>query len=112
MNTHKHSSDHTHNHTHKATTDKNVVAFPTLTAEQIKLIAPASEVLAYPEDAILINEGDADFCFYIVTQGSIHILEHSTGKEREIAVHGPGEFTGDVDALVDELLAITEDYQD
>lgn len=99
MDKHNHIHTHTPNHTHKATTDKNVVAFPTLTAEQIALIAPAAEEIAYPEGTILINEGDADFCFYIVTQGSIRILEHSTGEAREIAVHGSGEFTGDVDML-------------
>lgn len=78
---------------------KNAIAFPRLTDEQIRLIAANATAVTYAEGTILIEEGDADFCFYVITHGSIDILESSSGKPRDIAVHGPGEFTGDIDML-------------
>ena len=80
-------------------TDSASTAFPVLTDEQINLIAREAEPIGFAAGEVLIEEGDGDFCFYVVQEGSISITETSTGEEREIAVHGPGEFTGDIDML-------------
>ncbi len=79
--------------------DKESTAFPILTDEQIKLIASESETLDFAAGDVLIEEGDGDFCFYVIQAGEIRITENSTGEEREVTVHGPGEFTGDIDML-------------
>ena len=37
--------------------------------------------------------------FFLVLDGDVEIVEHSRGEPRTVAVHQPGEFTGDVDML-------------
>jgi thioredoxin reductase (NADPH) len=48
---------------------------------------------------ILFAEGERDFCFFLVLEGSIEIVEHSSDVERVVVVHPAGAFTGDVDML-------------
>ena len=79
--------------------DKESTAFPILTDEQIDLIAREAESIDFAAGDVLIEEGDGDFCFYVIQAGEIRITESSTGEEREITVHGSGEFTGDIDML-------------
>lgn len=79
--------------------EREEVAFPTLGEEQIELLAEHAETLYCQKGDVLIAEGETDFPFYLVKQGRIRIVEHSQDKEEEITVHGPGEFTGDIDML-------------
>ncbi len=48
---------------------------------------------------VLFAEGDRDFCFFVLVEGEVEIVEHSSGTPRTVVVHKPGEFTGDVDML-------------
>ncbi len=58
-----------------------------------------AEVRHFPEGDYLWKTGDRDFCFFIVKSGHVEILEDSSGESKRVAVHEPGEFTGDVDLL-------------
>jgi thioredoxin reductase (NADPH) len=75
------------------------LAFPTLTPRQIAELRARGTVRPVAAGEILLAEGDRDFSFFVVQSGSVEILEHSSGTERVVAVHAPGEFTGDVDLL-------------
>ncbi len=79
--------------------EREEVAFPTLDEEQVELLAEHAETLHCRKGDVLIAEGETDFPFYLVKHGRIRIVEHSQDKEEEITVHGPGEFTGDIDML-------------
>lgn len=75
------------------------IAFPTLTASELATIAARAHPRAVHKGDVLFSEGDRNFCFYVVLDGSVDIVEHSRGDEHLVRVHGPGEFTGDVDML-------------
>jgi thioredoxin reductase (NADPH) len=56
---------------------------------------------------VLFQEGDRWFSFYVVLGGAVEIVEQSRGTPREVTVHEPGEFTGDVDALSARAALVT-----
>jgi thioredoxin reductase (NADPH) len=60
---------------------------------------------------VLFAEGDRDFCFFVVVDGAVEIVEHSRGTPFTVAVHGPGEFTGDVDMLTGRAALVTARMQ-
>ncbi len=59
------------------------------------------------EGDILFAPGDRNFCFYIVLEGAIEIIEHSSGEPRVVATHRPGQFTGDIDTLTGRVALVT-----
>jgi thioredoxin reductase (NADPH) len=75
------------------------IAFPRLTRQQIDALRPRGQVRPLTAGDLLWQEGDRDFGFFVVLAGAIEIVEDSHGGERLVAVHEPGEFTGDVDML-------------
>ncbi len=56
---------------------------------------------------VLFQEGDRGFSFYVVLEGAVEIVEQSRGTPREVTVHEPGEFTGDVDTLSGRAALVT-----
>ncbi|MGE5230866.1 MAG: FAD-dependent oxidoreductase [Deltaproteobacteria bacterium] len=75
------------------------VAFPVLDAKDIRALAARGRARDVGAGEALWAEGDRNFCFFVVLEGTIEIIEHSTGVERLVTVHGPGQFSGDVDSL-------------
>jgi thioredoxin reductase (NADPH) len=47
----------------------------------------------------LFQAGDQRGGFFIVLEGAVEILDHSSDKSRRVAIHGPAQFTGDIDIL-------------
>jgi thioredoxin reductase (NADPH) len=81
--------------------DLNQLAFPTLDATQVAELARCSGATFQRHEGgeTLIEVGDRDFQFHVVTSGAIEIFDVSGDAPREITVHGPGQFTGDVSHL-------------
>ena len=81
--------------------DLQTVAFPTLDEAQIAELARCTAAVSrhYAAGETLIDVGDRDFKFFVVTSGEIEILDVSGDAPKTVAVHGPGEFTGDVSHL-------------
>jgi thioredoxin reductase (NADPH) len=75
------------------------IAFPRLTAAEVDVLRPRGMVRPTAAGDVLWREGDRGFAFFVVLSGAIEILEHSHGDSRRVTVHGPGQFTGDVDML-------------
>ena len=73
--------------------------FPRLTAAQIGRIAPHGKMRTVHEGEVLIEEGRQDVPFYVVTAGQVDIVQPSRAGETMIAVHRPGEFTGESNML-------------
>ena len=83
------------------------VAFPTLGARDLTALSARGHPRAVQAGEVLFAEGDRDFCFFVVLEGSIEIVEHSRGTPHTVAEHGPGEFTGDVDMLTGRAALVT-----
>ncbi len=78
--------------------DLHSVAFPTLSREQLDEIGECGQVrrVCYRDGEALFRVGDRDYNFFVLLSGSVEILDLSGEEPRRIALHGPGEFTGDV----------------
>jgi thioredoxin reductase (NADPH) len=48
---------------------------------------------------MLVEQGDRNVPFFVVVSGEVEIVRPSGGVETLITVHGPGHFTGEVNAL-------------
>src|ERR1700692_1012383 len=82
-------------------------AFPQLTDAQIDLLRPGSRVRDVKAGDVLFAEGDRGFSFYVVLDGAGEIIEHSRCVAHTVTVHGPKEFTGDVDMLTGRVALVT-----
>src|SRR4051794_26768036 len=73
--------------------------FPTLTPAQIKRIAARGRLRPIRRGEVLVEAGDPVVPFFVVTAGQIEIVRPSGATEVLITVHGPGQFTGEVNLL-------------
>src|ERR1700730_8158714 len=83
------------------------IAFPRLSRAQIDALRPWGRVRPIAPGDVLFREGDRGFSFYVVLDGAVEIVEQSRGTSREVTVHEPGEFTGDVDTLSGRASLVT-----
>ncbi len=79
-----------------STLDPRTQAFPVLTAAQISRVRPGSKLRKVEQGKILFEPGDTEVPFFVLLSGSMEIVQPSLAGEREIATHGPGEFTGEI----------------
>jgi thioredoxin reductase (NADPH) len=77
------------------------IAFPVLTEEQIAQLEICTTVAPRhcQDGEVLISVGDRALKFFVVKTGDIEILDHSSGEPKILAVHGKGQFTGDISHL-------------
>ena len=73
--------------------------FPKLTPAQISRIAAHGHVRSVQTGEVLIEQGDTSVPFFVVTTGEVEIVRPFGTHETLITVHGPGEFTGEVNML-------------
>lgn len=88
-------------------TEKNAIAFPTLTDDELGCLRKLGETRVFADDEPLFENGDKEFSFFAITSGEVLVVEDSTGTEREVTVRGPGEFTGDVAMLTGRPAVVT-----
>ena len=73
--------------------------FPTLTSAQIARIAAHGTLRSVQPGEVLIEEGRQEVPFFVVKAGQVEIVRRSDGGETIIAVHRPGQFTGEASML-------------
>jgi thioredoxin reductase (NADPH) len=73
--------------------------FPKLTPEQISRVAAQGQTRAMQPGEVLVEQGDSTVPFFVVVSGEIEIVRPSGAAETLITIHGPGEFTGEVNML-------------
>ena len=73
--------------------------FPTLTPAQIERIAARGRPRGMRTGEVLVEAGAQTVPFFVVTSGQVDILLPSGSSETLVAVHGPGQFTGEVNML-------------
>ena len=72
---------------------------PVLSPSQIARIRAAGAIRKVEAGETLISAGDNLVPFFIVLEGRVEIIQRSVKSEVLIAVHGPGQFTGEVNML-------------
>lgn len=71
--------------------------FSGLTAHELEELAQLCKVRRVVADEFIFWEGDAPEWFYLLAEGKIKVIKHSSlGKEFIIAFFGPGEMFGEV----------------
>jgi thioredoxin reductase (NADPH) len=83
------------------------IAFPTLTDQELAALAARGHPRDVRAGDVLFAAGDRGFCFYVVLQGSIPIVDIGPEGERLIVTHGPRQFSGDVDMLTGRAAVVT-----
>ena len=74
--------------------------FPTLTPAQIDRVKAHGTPRAVRAGEILVEEGAKVLPFFLVTKGHLEIIRLDERRtESVVAVHGPGQFTGEVNML-------------
>jgi thioredoxin reductase (NADPH) len=73
--------------------------FPKLTPSQIDRIAACGRTRSVQPGEVLIEQGDTSVPFFVVITGEVEIVRPFGARETLITVHGPGEFTGEVNML-------------
>ncbi|HEX7337253.1 MAG TPA: FAD-dependent oxidoreductase [Gemmatimonadales bacterium] len=83
------------------------IAFPTLNEPNLAALAARGHLREVRAGEVLFAEGDRNRSFFVVLEGSIEIVGHTRGEARVVAVHHPGQFTGDVDMLSGRAILVT-----
>ena len=73
--------------------------FPKLTPAQIRRIAAHGHMRAMERGEVLVEQGDRAVPFFVVVSGEVEIVRPSVPAETLVTVHGPGQFTGEVNML-------------
>lgn len=73
--------------------------FPRLTSTQIDRISSIGQRRRVRAGETLFEIGEQHTAFFLVLEGAVEIVRPVAGHEERITVHGPGEFTGEINML-------------
>lgn len=77
--------------------DPRSQTFPVLTPAQIGRIRTLGQPRSVVKGEILFDVGDTNVPFFVLLSGAMEVVQMDlAGVEREVATHGPGEFTGEL----------------
>jgi thioredoxin reductase (NADPH) len=79
--------------------ERRAQMFPRLAEAQIARIAAHGARRRMRRGEVLFEQGEVNRHFFVVLAGQLEIAQTTERGEREIIVHGPAEFTGEVDML-------------
>ena len=76
---------------------KKSLIFSSLNEDELSALAGLAAERSFQPDEFILWEGDEPDYFYVVAEGQVKVVKHSsTGKEFIIAFFGPGEMFGEV----------------
>jgi thioredoxin reductase (NADPH) len=81
-------------------------AFPRLTGAELALVKHLAKPCDYGDGDIIFRAGQPDIDLYVVESGRMEIRNPTDG-DRVIAVHEPGNFSGDIDVLTGRPVIVT-----
>jgi thioredoxin reductase (NADPH) len=73
--------------------------FPTLTPAQIRRVAAHGNMRTIKPGEVIVEQGDSAVPFFVVVSGELEVVRPSGAAETLVAVHLPGQFTGEVSTL-------------
>jgi len=79
--------------------DRRHQMFPRLTPTQVDRISAVGERRSVRAGEVLFELGEQNISFFVVIEGAVAIVRPVDGHEEQIVVHGPGEFTGEINML-------------
>lgn len=82
-------------------------AFPRLDETEMRCLEQIGSCRSFQDGESLFEFGDRKVSFFAIKSGEVSITESSDGSPREIAMHGAGEFTGDVSILTERPVVVT-----
>ncbi len=80
---------------------------PCLTAGQLALLGRYGEVRTTAAGQVLFREGDRGYDFIVILSGTVTVVDHQAGVERELVTGGAGEFLAELNILTGERLFTT-----
>ena len=82
-----------------ASPENRDAVFPVLTAAQLARVAAHGTERRVSPGEVLVEVGDAHVPFFVVTAGELEAVRLFGGTVTRVALHGPGNFTGEVSTL-------------
>jgi thioredoxin reductase (NADPH) len=79
--------------------ERSAQTFPVLTPTQIQRIAAIGQRRQVKAGELLFDAGDQNTCFFVVLSGAVAIVQPVGEEEQPVVVHGPGNFTGEINML-------------
>jgi thioredoxin reductase (NADPH) len=79
--------------------DRRQQMFPRLTDAQLGRISSLGRRRAVRAGEILFERGEQNTHFFVVVDGAIEVVRPVGEREEPVVVHGPGEFTGELNML-------------
>jgi thioredoxin reductase (NADPH) len=83
------------------------VAFPVLSPKDLAALTARGHPGDIRAGEVLFAAGDRNFCFFVVLEGAIEIVDMSRDEPRTVTTHRAGQFTGDVDMLTGRVAVVT-----
>ena len=77
------------------------VAFPKLSPDEVEALSGLAELCSFADGESVFQAGQRGVSLYVVESGAIAVVDESTEVSKEVVVHGPNQFTGDVSLLTD-----------
>jgi thioredoxin reductase (NADPH) len=75
------------------------LAFPRLDETEIATLRKLGTLRRLQDGETLVEAGDPAADFFVVLSGAIEIVDPTGDQPRQVAMHGPGQFTGSVNLL-------------
>ncbi len=85
---------------------RELQTFPKLSAEQIDRAKGFGTVESLAKGTLVFDRGDRTVDFFIVLDGNIEIFEYRGTDQNVFTVHGPSQFTGEVDLFNDREILV------
>jgi thioredoxin reductase (NADPH) len=76
--------------------DPRTQVFPVLSKAMIERVRSSGHVRNVERGEILFEPNDSAIPFFVLLSGRMEIVQPNFDGERQIATHGPGEFTGEI----------------
>jgi thioredoxin reductase (NADPH) len=86
--------------------DTSPIAFPKLDDGELASLKPLADSCTFEDGQTVFRAGDAELDLYVVESGAIEIL-NPADENRQVVVHRPGEFAGDIDLLTRRPVIVT-----
>jgi thioredoxin reductase (NADPH) len=80
---------------------------PRLRPDHVDLLRQHGDIRATSAGQVLFREGDRYYDFIVILSGTVTIVDHQAGMERELATGGAGEFVAELNIFTGERLFTT-----
>jgi signal transduction histidine kinase len=73
--------------------------FPRLQGDALERVREQGTEMELEPGTVLFQEGDTDYHFFVILEGEVRVTKRVGSEETLLAVHEPGEFSGEISML-------------